>query len=465
MASSEAMDGGTYTAPVGTPMMEKPADGDAGQMLIRDPRRLMGGDGGTPMQIRVLIADDDPAFRLLARRELDRDPRFSVLHDAGDGAEAVSLASREKPDLVLMDIRMPVMDGVEATRRILEANPNTAVVFVSSFADLDPASVGARAKIDKSEFSYQRIIDVLGAEQIAATTATSPAVEPAETRPAGLTRVVVTGGSGRLGQYVVSELLRAGYQVVNADRAPGPAGDAPFIRIDATDFGDVVSALAGADAVIHLAAIPSPTQDPEYRVFALNMQADWNVLEAAQVHGVRKLVMASSVNAVGAVFSKSLVPPLYFPIDEEHPTRAEDAYSQSKWLGEELARGFCRRREVQIASMRFHGLWDHAQQRTHKANPHTDPGGRPAMHFWGWLDRWDAARACRLAIELDWTGHKAFFLNASDTTLTIPTEEAIGRVYPGVPLRRPLPGFSAAIDVSHAERVLGWRPERSWRDG
>ncbi|MBI4219999.1 MAG: NAD-dependent epimerase/dehydratase family protein [Chloroflexi bacterium] len=447
-------------------MMEKPAAGDAGQMLMREPRRLLGGDGGPVMQqIRVLVADDDPAFRLLARRELERDPRFSFLHDAADGAEAVSVAAREKPDLVLMDIRMPVMDGVEATRRILEARPETKIVFVSSFADLDPSTLGTQAKIDKSEFSYSRVTELLGIEQIAPSTMTSPAAEPVRSRPAGLTRIVVTGGSGRLGQYVVPELIRAGYQVVNADRTPGPVLDAPFMRIDVTDFGDVVAALAGADAVIHLAAIPSPTQDPEHRVFALNMRADWNILEAAQIHGVRKLVMASSINAVGAVFSKSLVPPLYFPIDEEHPTRAEDAYSQSKWLGEELARGFCRRRDVQIASMRFHGLWDHAQQRAHKANPHTDPGGRPAMHFWGWLDRWDAARACRMAIERDWVGHKAFFLNAADTTLTIPTEDAIRRVYPGVPLRKPLPGYAAAIDLSHAERVLGWRPERTWREG
>ena len=133
-------------------------------------------------------------------------------------------------------------------------------------------------------------------------------------------------------------------------------------------------------------------------------------------------------------------------------------------VGEEMAKGFCRRRQVQIASMRFHGLWDHARQRAHKATPNSDPFGRPAMQFWGWLDRWDAARACRLAIEREWEGHRAFFLNASDTTLTIPTEEAIRRVFPGVPMRRPLPGFAAAIDTGHAERVLGWRPERTWRD-
>jgi len=441
--------------------------GETEPMPVRDPKdRSNDGnknDGRGMQQIRVLIADDDPAFRLLARRELGRDARFSVLQDAADGAEAVNLAAREKPDIVLMDIRMPVMDGVEASRRILEARPETAIIIVSSFADIDAATVGARARIDKADFTHRRVLQAIDLDRPASKPATPPAEVRKPARTARL-RVVVTGGAGRLGQYVIPELVRQGYQVVNADRVESATAEVSTLRIDVTDFGDVVAALAGADAVIHLAAIPNPMQDPGHRVFSTNMQADWNVLEAAHIHGIPKMVMASSVNAVGAVFSHALVPPEYFPIDEEHPTRAEDAYSQSKWLGEELAKGFCRRRDVQIASMRFHGLWDHSQQRAHKANPHSDPSGRQAMHFWGWLDRWDAARACRLAIQKEWNGHRAFFLNGADTTLTVPTEEAIRTVYPGVPIKKPLAGFAAAIDNSHAERVLGWRPERTWRD-
>ena len=447
-------------------MTVRVTDGETERMLVREPQGRVESDasrGGRAMRaIRVLIADDDDAFRLLARRELGRDARFTVLQDAGDGAEAVSIASRERPDVVLMDIRMPVMDGVEATRRILEAYPDMAVIIVSSFADLEPATIGARARIDKSELNYRRVLDALGVEQAGTSVRESPTMPPVHRTKA--LRVVVTGGSGRLGQYVIPELMQHGYRVVNADRAAIAGGDVPAMRIDVTNFGDVVSALAGADAVIHLAAIANPLEDPENRVFGVNLQAAWNVLEAAHIHGIPRIVMASSVNAIGAVFSRELVPPLYFPIDEDHPTRAEDAYSQSKWLGEELAKGFCRRRKVQIASMRFHGLWDHARQRAHQASSNSDPTGRAAMHFWGWVDRWDAARACRMAIEREWDGHRAFFINAADTTLTVPTEEAIRRVYPGVPVRKPLPGFASAIDTGNAERVLGWRPERTWRE-
>ena len=275
-------------------------------------------------------------------------------------------------------------------------------------------------------------------------------------------RVVVTGGSGRAGQYIIPELIAHGHKVTNVDMEEGPRQGARFLRVDCTDFGAVVSALSRADAVIHMAAIPNPLVAPEHTVFRVNIVSDWNVLEAAEIRNVRKVVLASSINAIGAGFSKAPAPPKYFPIDERHPTRAEDGYAQSKWLGEEMANAFCRRRDMQIASLRFHALMDEEAQRSLQQAPVTDPTGRRSMGFWGWTDRRDAARACRLAIEKDWAGHEAFFINARETMLSIPTEEAIARAYPGVPLARPLPGYTSALDPSKAERVLGWVHETKW---
>jgi nucleoside-diphosphate-sugar epimerase len=167
------------------------------------------------------------------------------------------------------------------------------------------------------------------------------------------------------------------------------------------------------------------------------------------------LALASSVNAIGAVFSKAPVAPEYFPIDEQRPTRVEDGYDQSKWLGEEMANAVCRCREVQIASMRFHALMDDETQRKRQEVPVTKPTGKSSMDFWGWTDLQDAARACRLAIEKDWRGHEVFFINGDEATLSIPTFEAIVRVYPGVPLRKPLDGFASVLDTSKAERIMG----------
>jgi CheY-like chemotaxis protein len=87
---------------------------------------------------RVLLVDDDPAFAELIKTLLKLDG-IELLDHALDGAEGVELAFNLEPDLVLMDIRMPVMDGFEATRRIVRALPGTRVLVVSSSRHLEDA--------------------------------------------------------------------------------------------------------------------------------------------------------------------------------------------------------------------------------------------------------------------------------------------------------------------------------------
>jgi DNA-binding NarL/FixJ family response regulator len=94
--------------------------------------------------IRVLIADDHAVVRAGLEQLLGTAPDIEVVGTAPDGAEAVALAGRTAPDIVLMDLSMPVMDGVEATRRITAA-PGAQVVVLTSFSD------------------HQRILDALGA--------------------------------------------------------------------------------------------------------------------------------------------------------------------------------------------------------------------------------------------------------------------------------------------------------------
>jgi CheY-like chemotaxis protein len=86
--------------------------------------------------LRVLLVDDDPAFAELIKTVLKLDG-MDLLDHALDGAEGVELALNLDPDVVLMDIRMPVMDGFEATRRILGAIPDARVLVVSSSRHLD----------------------------------------------------------------------------------------------------------------------------------------------------------------------------------------------------------------------------------------------------------------------------------------------------------------------------------------
>jgi len=101
----------------------------------------------------VLVVDDQRAFRSAVRSVLDAEPSYRVVGEAGDADEAVDLALALRPDLVLMDLRLPGVDGAEATRRILAEDPTQSVVLVSTVrrADLpaDLLSCGALGFLQK----------------------------------------------------------------------------------------------------------------------------------------------------------------------------------------------------------------------------------------------------------------------------------------------------------------------------
>jgi DNA-binding NarL/FixJ family response regulator len=103
--------------------------------------------------IRILLADDHVVMRSGLRLLLERQPNLEVVGEAADGQEAVRLAAAEKPEVVIMDIAMPHLNGVEATRQIVTRNPEMAVVILSMHSDesyvLRSLKAGARAYLLK----------------------------------------------------------------------------------------------------------------------------------------------------------------------------------------------------------------------------------------------------------------------------------------------------------------------------
>jgi DNA-binding NarL/FixJ family response regulator len=105
-------------------------------------------DSPEPRPIRVIVADDQAAVREALATVLDLFDDIEVVATARDGREAVALAARERAQVVLMDLRMPGMDGIEATAQLTEHQPEIAVVVLTTFADDDSilAALGAGAR-------------------------------------------------------------------------------------------------------------------------------------------------------------------------------------------------------------------------------------------------------------------------------------------------------------------------------
>ena len=111
--------------------------------------------------IRILLADDHTVVRKGLRLLLESQPGFTVIADAANGREAVALADDHHPDVVVMDVAMPILNGIEAARQILARQPQAAVVFLSMHADesyvLRALKAGARAYLLKDSAEHDLI--------------------------------------------------------------------------------------------------------------------------------------------------------------------------------------------------------------------------------------------------------------------------------------------------------------------
>jgi DNA-binding NarL/FixJ family response regulator len=111
--------------------------------------------------VRVLIVDDQEPFRLAARMVVEATDGFEVVAEAETGEDGVELAARLRPDLVLMDVNLPGINGLEATRRILQASDHPVVLLLSTYEESEygprAGECGAAAYIPKSSFGLDRL--------------------------------------------------------------------------------------------------------------------------------------------------------------------------------------------------------------------------------------------------------------------------------------------------------------------
>jgi len=118
----------------------------------------------------VLVVDDQAPFRAIARQVVELTPGFAVAGEAESGEDAVRLAAELAPRLVLMDINLPGISGIEATRQIVAAAPTTLVVLLSTYRESDlPADAlacGASRYVHKEDLEPGVLLDVLGDQPV-----------------------------------------------------------------------------------------------------------------------------------------------------------------------------------------------------------------------------------------------------------------------------------------------------------
>jgi nucleoside-diphosphate-sugar epimerase len=276
-------------------------------------------------------------------------------------------------------------------------------------------------------------------------------------RRTGPVRVIVTGGSGKAGRWVVRDLRAAGHDVLNVDLSHDGSAHGMCVLADLTDAGQADDVVAGADAVVHLAAIPAPEIRPSTETFRNNAMSTWNVFAAAVRAGVSRVVWASSETVLGLPFE---TPPAYAPVDEAHPPRPETSYALSKLVGETLADQLARQSGIPFVGLRISNIMEPADYDRFETWQ-GDPTVR-RWNLWGYVDVRDVAQAVRRALDADVRGAEVAIVGAADTCMRQPSAELMAAVYPGVPVRRELHGREPLLAIDHARELMGYAPDHSW---
>lgn len=281
-------------------------------------------------------------------------------------------------------------------------------------------------------------------------------------------QIVVTGSEGKLGHYVVQELNHAGYRVIGTDARPASGRNryARYVQGDLTQLGEVYGILAESDAVVHLAAVPNPINFSPERIFANNVMATYNILEASSKLGIQRVVFGSSESAYGFCWAKHPFPPLTLPVDEEHVLLPQESYGLSKQVNEQTGDMFARRTGMEIYALRFSLIL--APNEYDREIAAFSDTARHHRILWSYVDARDAASACRLALEAPGHGKtEACRLNitSSDLLSDASVSELAAKYYPQVPFPGKDPGkLTALVSNARAKSVLNWEPAHSWRN-
>lgn len=290
--------------------------------------------------------------------------------------------------------------------------------------------------------------------------------------------VLVTGAGGLLGQAVVNE-LQGRCKVAGFDRQQGDAAIEWHVG-DLTDSASVAEAVKGRDAIVQIAAIPNIWSGDGRTIMDVNVGGLYNLLSAAEEAGVKRVVICSSDSVVGFTVKEGrMKPPVYLPVDLDHPLQPTDPYALSKLLGEEMGRSFAARGKLEIVVLRpvfisypqMHGeIRARAKSpQTYKGTPAGGPSSAGGGPVWHHIDPRDAARAFRLALEMNDVVFERFFVCANQTLSPTPTLERLQAAIGTLPeIRNPeiykANPFAPLYDLSASRDRLGFVAQYDMRE-
>lgn len=279
--------------------------------------------------------------------------------------------------------------------------------------------------------------------------------------------IAITGAAGKTGRVVVRHFLDHNYTVMPTDSfgQPGSYGEfsrefgVGLVRADLTDYGQTVDVLTGADAVVHLAAIPAPGLFPDSTTFNENTAINYNVFAAAQLHKIDRVVWASSETTIGLPFD---TPPRYAPIDEDHYPFPTSTYALSKVVGETMAVHFAEWTGGSYIALRLSNV--HVPENYPAVRGYQEDFAIRRGNLWGYVDARDVAQACRKALTAELVGAHSFLIAAADTIMEATNAELLADQFPGLELRREVGDHETLLSIDKARELLGYEPEYTWRN-
>jgi UDP-glucose 4-epimerase len=278
-------------------------------------------------------------------------------------------------------------------------------------------------------------------------------------------RILVTGGSGLVGRYVVDELAKDNTVDVLDIKTP-QRPDLTYIRADVLDLSALKKTVSVYDAVVHLAGIPHPLNNPADEVFRVNSIGTFNMLEACAVNGIKKFVLMSSESTLGFAFALTRMVPLYFPIDEQHPLRPEDPYGLSKVTCELLCEGYSRRFGMSTVCLRAPWIWVPEEKERKFYRQLIAEYPKWYKNLWAFVHVIDVAHAVANALRAQLDNlHERFFITADRNWTGKDSRELAGQFYPEVTdFRSEFIGAASFISSDKAKKVLRFHPRMSAND-